>query len=95
MRALGPERIPVEATGGFETVVAAALAGAALPVIVFNPAQARHFAQAIGQRAKTDPIDACMIARFVEATKPEVRNLPDEATQLLADLSRAGVRSSK
>ena len=86
MRALGPERIAVEATGGFETVVAAALAGAALPVIVVNPAQARHFAQAIGQRAKTDPIDACMIARFVEATKPEVRNLPDEATQLLADL---------
>ncbi len=51
-----------------------------------NPAQARHFAQAIGQRAKIDPIDACMIARFVEATKPEVRKLPDEATQLLADL---------
>ena len=57
-----------------------------MPVIVVNPAQARHFAQAIGQRAKTDPIDACMIARFVEATKPEVRKLPDEATQLLADL---------
>ena len=87
MRALGPERIALEATGGFETVVAAALAGAALPVIVVNPAQARHFAQAIGQRAKTDPIDACMIARFVEATKTEVRKLPDEATQLLASPS--------
>ena len=86
MRALDPERIAVEATGGFETVVAAALAGASLPVIVVNPAQARHFAQAVGQRAKTDPIDALMIARFVEATKPEVRKLADEATQLLADL---------
>jgi transposase len=86
MRALGPERIAVEATGGFETVVAAALAGASLPVIVVNPAQARHFAQAVGQRAKTDPIDALMIARFVEATRPDVRKLPDEATQLLADL---------
>jgi transposase len=86
VQALGPERIAVEATGGFETVVAAALAGASLPVVVVNPAQVRHFAQALGRRAKTDPIDAQMIARFVEATKPEVRELPDEATRLLADL---------
>ena len=78
MGTLGPERIAIEATGGFETVVAAALAGASLPVVVVNPAQVRHFAQALGRRAKTDPIDASMIARFVEA--------PDEATQLLADL---------
>jgi transposase len=83
---LGPERIAVEATGGFETVVAAALAGASLPVVVVNPAQVRHFAQALGRRAKTDPIDASMIARFVEATRPDLRELPDEATQLLADL---------
>src|SRR5271169_5665424 len=76
---LGPERIAVEATGGFETVVAAALAGASLPVVVVNPAQVRHFAQALGRRAKTDPIDAGMIARFVEATKPDLRELPDEA----------------
>jgi transposase len=86
MGTLGPERIAVEATGGFETVVAAALAGASLPVVVINPAQVRHFAQALGRRAKTDPIDACMIARFVEATKPDLRPLADEATQLLADL---------
>jgi transposase len=66
--------------------VAAALAGASLPVVVVNPAQVRHFAQALGRRAKTDPIDASMIARFVEATKPDLRELPDEATQLLADL---------
>ena len=78
--------VAVEATGGFETVVAAALAGAGLPVVVVNPAQIRHFAQAIGKRAKTDPIDAAVIAHFAEATKPAVRPLPDEATRLLADL---------
>lgn len=66
---LQPERVAVEATGGFETVVAASLASAGLPVVVVNPAQVRHFAQALGQRAKTDPIDAAMIARFVEATR--------------------------
>jgi transposase len=66
--------------------VAAALAGASLPMVIVNPAQARHFAQAIGWRAKTDPIDAEMIARFVEATKPDLRPLADEATRLLADL---------
>ncbi len=78
--------VAVEATGGFETVVTAALAGAGLPVVVVNPAQIRHFAQALGKRAKTDPIDAAVIARFAEATKPAVRPLPDEATRLLADL---------
>jgi transposase len=86
LRALAPERVGVEATGGFETVVAAALGAAGLPVVVVNPAQVRHFAQALGQRAKTDPIDARMIARFVSATKPELRSLPDAATRLLADL---------
>jgi transposase len=78
--------IAVEATGGFETVVAASLSGAGLPVVVVNPAQVRAFAQALGKRAKTDPIDAAVIARFVEATKPEVRALPDEQTQALSDL---------
>lgn len=78
--------VAVEATGGFETVVAAALAGAGLPVVVVNPSQIRHFAQALGKRAKTDPIDAAVIAHFVEATKPAVRSMPDEATRLLADL---------
>ena len=86
LSALQPERIAVEARGGFETVVAAALAGASLPLVIVNPAQVRHFAQALGRRAKTDPIDASMIARFVEATKPDLRPLADEATQLLADL---------
>ena len=83
---LAPAAIGVEATGGYETVVAAHLATAGLPVVVVNPAQVRHFAQALGQRAKTDPIDAGVIARFVEATRPEPRPLPDEATRRLAYL---------
>jgi transposase len=86
MRALSPSIVALEATGGFETVVAASLAAAALPVVVVNPAQIRAFARALGQRAKTDPIDAAVIAHFAEATKPEPRPLADEATQLLADL---------
>lgn len=83
---LAPQIVALEATGGFETVVTAALAAAGLPVVVVNPAQVRAFAKAIGQRAKTDPIDAGVIAHFAEATKPEVRPLPDAETQLLADL---------
>jgi transposase len=83
---LSPRLVALEATGGFETVVAAALAAARLPVVIVNPAQVRAFAKAIGQRAKTDPIDAGVIAHFAEATKPEPRPLPDEATRSLADL---------
>lgn len=83
---LAPRLVAVEATGGFETVVAAGLAAAALPIVVVNPAQVRAFAQALGKRAKTDPIDAAVIAHFVEATNAQPRPLPDEMTQLLADL---------
>jgi transposase len=86
---LGPlkaQAVAVEATGGFETVVAASLGAAGLPVIVVNPAQVRAFARALGKRAKTDAIDAAVIARFVEATKPQIRALPDAETRLLADL---------
>jgi transposase len=86
LKPLGAERIAVEATGGFETVVTAALAAAGLPVVVVNPAQVRAFAQALGKRAKTDPIDAAVIARFAEATRPDVRPLADAETQALADL---------
>ncbi|HEY6256444.1 MAG TPA: IS110 family transposase [Xanthobacteraceae bacterium] len=85
-RELSPHIVALEATGGFETVVAAALAAAGLPVVIVNPAQIRDFAKALGQRAKTDPIDAAVIAHFAEATKPEPRPLPDQATRLLADL---------
>ena len=83
---LAPHVIALEATGGFETVAAATLAAAGLPVVIVNPGQVRAFAKAIGQRAKTDPIDAAVIAHFAEATKPQVRPLPDEATRMLADL---------
>ena len=83
---LAPAAVAVEATGGYETVVAASLAAAGLAVVVVNPAQVRAFAQALGKRAKTDPIDAGVIAHFVEATKPEIRPLPDANTRLLADL---------
>ena len=86
LSSLRPRLIAVEATGGFETIVAAAIAGAHLPLAVVNPAQVRHFAQAVGKRAKTDPIDAAVIARFAEAVKPEPRELPDEAARLLSEL---------
>lgn len=86
LKELVPRLVALEATGGFETVAAAALVAAGLPVVVVNPAQIRAFAKAIGQRAKTDPIDAAVIAHFAEATKPEPRPMPDEATRLLADL---------
>ena len=86
LTALAPRIVALEATGGFETVVTAALAAAGLPVAVVNPAQVRAFAKAIGQRAKTDPIDASLIAHFAEATCCQSRPLPDAQTRLLADL---------
>ena len=86
LRKLSPQLIAIEATGGFETIVAAALAGAALPLAIVNPAQVRHFAQAVGKRAKTDPIDAEVIARFVEAVKPEARPVPDAQARTLGEL---------
>lgn len=86
LQPLGPALVALEATGGFETVVAANLGAAGLPVIIVNPVQVRAFARALGKRAKTDPIDAAVIAHFAEATNPEVRALPDEATRLLSTL---------
>jgi transposase len=85
-RLAGAGIVALEATGGYETIAVATLSSAGLPVVVVNPAQVRAYAKALGQRAKTDPIDAHVIARFAEATKPEVRPLPDQATRLLADL---------
>jgi transposase len=86
LKPLAPRLVALEATGGFETVAAAALAAAGVPVVIVNPAQVRAFAKALGQRAKTDPIDAAVIAHFAEATRPEPRPLPDQATNLLSDL---------
>jgi transposase len=76
----------VEATGGYERLVVAALAAAQLPVVVINPRQGRDFAKALGQLAKTDRIDARMLALFAERIRPAVRLLPDEATQELEAL---------
>ena len=86
LRTLSPTLIALEATGGFETIAAAALAGAGLPLAVVNPAQVRHFAQAVGRRAKTDPIDAQVIARFAEAVRPQPRPVADQAQRLLSEL---------
>lgn len=80
----GCRAIAVEATGGFEKVVVAGLAGRGLPVVVVNPAQVRSYAKALGRHAKTDPIDAEVIARFLEAVRPEIRPLPDAETEQLA-----------
>jgi transposase len=86
LAALSPRAVAVEATGGLEAVVVATLGTAGLPVVVVNPAQVRAFARALGRRAKTDPIDAAVIARFAAATAPAVRPLPDAATRLLGGL---------
>jgi len=78
--------VVVEGVGGYVIVVAASVGVGGLAVVVVNPAQVRSFANALGKRAKTDPIDAQVIAHFVEATKPEIRPLLDAETRLLADL---------
>lgn len=84
--ALKPERVALEATGGLETLVTAELSAAGQPVVIINPAQVRSFAGALGKRAKTDAIDAAVIAAFASAMRPELRPLPDAETRLLADL---------
>jgi transposase len=86
LRPLSRHLVALEATGGFETIVTAAVAAAGFAVVVVNPAQVRNFAMALGQRAKTDPIDAAVIAHFAEATGAQPRPLPDAQTRLLADL---------
>lgn len=78
--------VALEATGGYERLAVVALSKAGLAVIVLNPAQVRAYANALGKRAKTDPIDAYVIAAFVAATKPEIRPLPDAQSQALAAL---------
>jgi len=86
LRALPAVLAVLEATGGYETVVAAALAAAGLPLVVVNPRQIRDFARAAGQLAKTDRLDARIIARFAEAMRPEPRPVPDAAAQALGEL---------
>ena len=86
LRALTPALIVSEATGGFEQVVAGALGAAGLPVVVVNPRQIRDFARALGRLAKTDRLDAEVIALFAERVRPELRPLPDEQARLLGEL---------
>jgi transposase len=81
---LTPALIVLEATGGYQNPLVAALAVAGLPTAVVNPRQARRFAEATGQLAKTDSLDAGILAHFAEAIRPQPRPLPDAATQELA-----------
>lgn len=84
LRAMAPVALIVlEATGGYEMALVAALTTAQLPVVVVNPRQVRDFARALGKLAKTDTIDAGVLAQFAEAVRPEPRALPDELTQEL------------
>jgi transposase len=86
LREIVPTLIVLEATGGFEITVAAGIAGAGLPLAVVNPAQVRAFARATGRLAKTDRLDAELIAHFAEAVRPEPRPLASEAAQGLAEM---------
>jgi len=86
LAALAPALVVLEATGGLEVRLAAALAAAGPPVAVVNPRRVRAFARATGRLAKTDRLDAEAIARFAEAVRPSVRPLPDEATRHLGAL---------
>lgn len=86
LAAIKPERIVLEATGGLEVRLVARLAVADLPVVVVNPRQVRDFAKATGELAKTDRIDAGILAHFAEAIRPESRPLPDEASRALSEL---------
>jgi Transposase and inactivated derivatives len=86
LQGLGPTLIVLEATGGYEVPVVSALATAGLPVVVVNPRQVRDFAKALGILAKTDAIDAAVLALFGERVQPAVRPLPDEALHALTAL---------
>ena len=86
LQAVRPTLVVIEATGGIELPLVSALVLAGLPVVVVNPRQVRDFAKATGQLAKTDAIDAQVLARFAEAIRPERRPLRDEQTQALAAL---------
>jgi transposase len=89
LKSLRPRLVVLEATGGMETALVGAAATARLPVVVVNPRQVRDFAKSVGALAKTDAIDARVLARFAEAVRPEVRPLKDkEASQLSALIAR-------
>ena len=84
LRAVSPTLVVMEATGGLEIPLTGVLAAAGVPVAVVNPRQVRDFAKATGQLAKTDVLDAQVLAHFAEVIRPDPRPLPDEQTQILA-----------
>ena len=86
LQEIAPQLIGLEATGGYQRAVVAALAAAALPIVVVNPRQVRDFAKATGQLAKTDVLDARAIAHFAEAVRPTPRPVPDAQTEELRAL---------
>ena len=87
LQSLGPSAVVLESTGGLELPLAGALAAASLPVAVVNPRQVRDFAKATGRLAKTDALDAQVIAHFAEAVRPAMRPLPDSETRELHSLN--------
>ena len=86
LRRVQPALVVLKATGGLEVLVVSALAAAGLSVVVINPRQVRDFAKATGRLAKTDALDAQVLAQFAEAVRPALRPLPDASTQALAAL---------
>ena len=86
LRELAPRLVVVEATGGMEMALTGELAAAGLPVAVVNPRHVRDFARAAGQLAKTDSLDAHVLAHFAEAMQPKPRDLPDASAQELRAL---------
>jgi transposase len=86
LKPIEPKLIVFEATGGYETLAVSCLAAAGLPVVVVNARQVRDFAKSIGRLAKTDSIDAGVIARFAIAVRPELRPVKDSASQELTGL---------
>ena len=87
MKTLEPVMVLLEASGGLELPLVAALAAEAVPVVVVNPRQVRDFARATGKLAKTDALDAAVLAHFAEAVRPPVRPLRDAETQLLNSMA--------
>lgn len=95
MKKHAPTLIVLESTGGYELIVAGALLASGLPATVINPRQARDFAKAIGKLAKTDSLDALVLARFAEAVRPPVRPIATQQQQLLKDLTSRRVQLVK
>jgi len=86
LKTYNPTLIVLEATGGLERLAAAELYDAGLPVVIVNPRQVRDYAKATGRLAKTDALDACILAGFAQAIRPAVREIPNAQSRELADL---------